>query len=65
MYGHIHGGIPPAVGAGGALAATGSPGLGIAAAVAVVMVVTGVALIRRGQLAADVRSQDRQGRDRG
>ncbi|MER7704048.1 hypothetical protein ABTX81_14230 [Kitasatospora sp. NPDC097605] len=65
MYGNIHGGIPPAAGAGGILAATGSPGLGIAAAVAVVMVVTGVALIRRGQLAADVRERGRQGHGQG
>ncbi|GAA1392366.1 hypothetical protein GCM10009639_23860 [Kitasatospora putterlickiae] len=59
MYGHIHGGIPPAAGVGGALAATGTPGLGVAAAVAVVMVITGVALIRRGRLAADAREQVR------
>ncbi|MFE6868767.1 hypothetical protein ACFVFS_19680 [Kitasatospora sp. NPDC057692] len=65
MYGNIHGGIPPAAGVGGALAATGTPGLGIAAAVAVVMVVTGVALIRRGHLAADAREQGHQERGRG
>ncbi|MFE7558627.1 hypothetical protein [Kitasatospora sp. NPDC057500] len=65
MYGHIHGGIPPAAGVGGALAATGTPGLGLAAAVAVVMVVTGVAMIRRGRLAADARESDRQARGQG
>ncbi|MFI9627445.1 hypothetical protein [Streptomyces sp. NPDC052042] len=52
MYGPIAGGLPPAAAGGGVLASTGSPGLGIAATTATALVLLGVVLIRRGQLAA-------------
>ncbi|MBD0672430.1 hypothetical protein [Streptomyces sp. CBMA156] len=53
MYGPMGGGIPPTAAGGGVLASTGSPGLGIAAAVGTALVLVGVALLRRSRLAAD------------
>ncbi|MFI2609524.1 hypothetical protein [Kitasatospora sp. NPDC018619] len=53
MYGPIGGGLPPAAAGGGVLASTGSPALGVVAAVGTALVLLGVALLRRGRLAAD------------
>ncbi|WP_335936475.1 hypothetical protein [Streptomyces sp. PTD5-9] len=52
MYGPIAGGLPPTAAGGGVLASTGSPGLGIAATAATALVLLGIVMVRRGQLAA-------------
>jgi len=52
MYGPIAGGLPPTAAGGGVLASTGSPGLGIAATAATALVLLGIVLVRRSQLAA-------------
>ncbi|MFJ5926362.1 hypothetical protein ACIQF6_27525 [Kitasatospora sp. NPDC092948] len=64
MYGPIAHGIPPAAAGGGVLATTGSPGLGLAAALATGLLLVGVLLVRRGRLATTPPDAGRPGPDR-